>query len=106
MFNFTKLNDPEFKAKMKEKREAEQKASDELDKKINDALMVCEQSIETLEDKERSLVRSVRSRFNSIGIVSDAQLKWLYDIEKKLTEKLDEQRQATMGGLRGLMRRK
>jgi hypothetical protein len=84
MVDFTKLRDPEFKAKFKAKREAEDARQEALDKEVLEKLSVLEAHIESLSDKERSFFRSVRQRHLMWLDLSGPQKKWLDDIAARL----------------------
>ncbi len=86
MIDFTKLNDPEYKAKLKAERDAEDAKQEALDKEISEKLSVLEEHIEQLSDKERSFFRSVRRRYG----LSGPQKKWLDDIAARFHPNTDK----------------
>jgi hypothetical protein len=82
--DFTKLNDPAWREKMRLEREAEEAKVEALERKLRDALEICLPAIETLSETERSLVRNCRTRLNMYLLPSDKQQKWLLDIAARL----------------------
>ncbi len=85
--DFSKLNDPAWKEKMRLEREAEDAAREALDLKLREALDTCLEAIETLAENERSLVRNCRTRLNTYLLPSEKQQKWLHDIAARLVAK-------------------
>ncbi len=82
--DFSKLNDPAWKEKMRLEREAEDAAREALERKLREALDVCLADIETLAENERSLVRNCRTRLNTYLLPSEKQQSWLLDIAARL----------------------
>ncbi len=90
MIDFTKLNDPEYKAKLKAERDAEDAKQEALDKEISEKLSVLEEHIEQLSDKEHSFFRSVRQRHLMWLDLSGPQKKWLDDIAARFHPNTDK----------------
>ncbi len=87
--DFSKLNDPAWKEKMRLEREAEDAAREALELKLREALDVCLAELETLAENERSLVRNCRTRLNTYLLPSEKQQKWLLDIAARLAAQND-----------------
>lgn len=82
MIDFAKLNDPDVRRRMKELHEKRQAEFEEHEGKIKAAvaLLVDDDVIEKLTDKERAFVRSCESRVRRFDVLSGAQERWLFDL--------------------------
>jgi hypothetical protein len=80
MVDFAKLRDPEWQAKVRQEREAEEAQREAHDKKLRAAVELCMMKSEDLAENERSLVRNCRMRLNTYQAVSEKQEKWLLDV--------------------------
>jgi hypothetical protein len=94
MVDFTKLNDPAWREKMRLEREAEQAKAAAHEKVLRRALNVCLEACETLPSNERSLVRNCQQRLNTYLPLSEKQEKWLLDIAARVRKELDVKVQA------------
>lgn len=84
MLDFKALMDPEVQAELRAQREVEQAKQEAQDKKIRELVDRCMEHIETLPERDRSLVRSCRHLIITSRAVSAAQEKWLRDIISRL----------------------
>lgn len=85
MIDFEKLRDPAWQEEYRKKREAEEAAATAKERQLRAAIRICLDSVDSLSDKERSLVNSTNSRLNSFLLVSEKQEKWLLDIASRFT---------------------
>jgi hypothetical protein len=84
MVDFAKLRDPEWQAKHRAEREAEQAKLEAHEKKLRAAVELGLQVDESLTEAERSLVRNCRMRLNTFQHVTEKQEKWLLDIAARM----------------------
>jgi len=87
--DFTKLNDPVWREKMRQEREAEEAKAAVHEKMLRRELNICLEACETLESNKRSLVRNCQTRLNTYLPLSEKQESWLLDIAKKVRKDLD-----------------
>lgn len=83
MIDFKKLNDPAEQARIRaedEKRAQALKAQDARIDAIVDALY---DRYESLDDRERSFVSSVRFGWATFKMLSNKQISWLDDLHRK-----------------------
>lgn len=88
MVDFAKLNDPEFRARAKQEREATEALQAKRDRLIDSAILRCMQAVRNLTEREAEFVRSVQARQRGFGMVTPAQVRWLADIEHKIDGRL------------------
>lgn len=81
--DFKKLSDPAYIAEQKAAREAEEAAREAVQSEQAAQLDRCLENIETLSERERSFVRSCRTRMGMCLDLSEKQAKWLADIAKR-----------------------
>lgn len=89
--DFKKLSDPAYIAEQKAAREAEEAAREAVQNAQAAQLERCTENIETLSERERSFVRSCRTRMGMCLDLSEKQAKWLADIAKRFEEAPAEQ---------------
>lgn len=94
MFDFTKLNDPEWQAQARKEREEQEAKAAAHQKVLRSALNVCFIVVEALAQNERSLVRNCEARLNRYELLSDKQEKWLLDIADRVRKELEVKVQA------------
>ena len=82
--DFKKLSDPGYIAEQKAAREAEEAAREAVQNAQAAQLERCTENIETLSERERSFVRSCRTRMGMCLDLSEKQAKWLADIAKRV----------------------
>ncbi len=103
--DFNKLNDPEWRAKVRAEEDAKQALLKEREDKLRQAVHTGLDQYERLSEKERSLIDSVRYRLNTFGLVSEAQEKWLMEIAARVDPSKEEQ-PSQAKGLLGRLRPK
>lgn len=81
--DFKKLSDPTYIAEQKAARAAEEAAREAVQNAQAAQLERCTENIETLSERERSFVRSCRTRMGMYLDISEKQAKWLADIAKR-----------------------
>lgn len=91
MIDFEKLRDPAWQEECRKKREAEEAAATAKERQLRAAVRVCLDSVDSLSDKERSLVNSVNGRLNSFLLVSEKQEKWFLDIASRFSPEVVSQ---------------
>lgn len=84
--DFKKLSDPAYIAEQKTASEAEAAAREALQRAQMEQLDRCTENIETLSERERSFVRSCRTRMGMCLDLSEKQAKWLADIAKRFEQ--------------------
>lgn len=84
MIEFKKLTDKEYQAKVRAEIQEEQSKLTEIRGKQDAVVSRLLAVIETLSDSERSLVRSCRFRLTTRDSLSDAQWKWVKDIDARI----------------------
>jgi hypothetical protein len=84
MVDFSKLNDPAWREARRLEREAAEAKQEAHDKKLRAAVELGLMLDESLNEKERSLVRNCRMRLNTFQAVTEAQEKWLLDIAARM----------------------
>lgn len=84
--DFKKLRDPAYIAEQKTAREAEAAAREALQRAQMAQLDRCMEHIETLSERERSFIRSCRTRTGMHLDLSERQAKWLADIAKRFED--------------------
>lgn len=84
--DFKKLRDPAYIAEQKTAREAEAAAREALQRAQMAQLDRCMEYIETLSERERSFIRSCRTRTGMHLDLSERQAKWLADIAKRFED--------------------
>ncbi len=89
--DFSKMNDPEWQAKVRAEADAKQALQEEREAKLRQAVHTGLDQYESLSEKERSLINSVRYRLNTFGLVSEAQEKWLMEIAARIDPAKDAQ---------------
>lgn len=82
-FDFKKLSDPAYLAEQRAAREVEEAAREAVQNAQAAQLERCAENIETLSERERSFVRSCRTRMGMFLDLSEKQAKWLADIAKR-----------------------
>lgn len=86
MIDFKKLNDPEWKEKCRQEREAEAKRLEAIEAEQRAAIELCEKHEDKLSDKERRFISSVRFELARTSVLTTAQDKWLRDIAARFTQ--------------------
>ena len=81
--DFKKLSDPAYIAEQQAAREVEEAAREAVQNAQAAQLERCTENIETLSERERSFVRSCRTRMGMRLDLSEKQAKWLADIAKR-----------------------
>lgn len=89
MVDFRKLLDPAWRAESEARRAKEDAERVERDRRIREAIELCEANGPSLSEKEvqfvRSLDRSIRVSFHE---PSEKQLQWLFDIAARFEGQL------------------
>lgn len=85
MVDFAKLRDPVYRAEMAARREAEEAIQEAKDAKIREAIDTClkDEYMERLSSTERSFIRSCDMRVRTYSVLTEKQLKWLFDLAAK-----------------------
>ena len=101
--DFSKLNDPVFKAAAERAREEEQRKLEDEEHELKAALERCLNAPDQLPVNERNFINSCRNRLNTCRPLSQAQQAWLLDIAQRIDPVADEEsgdlnHQHTAGG--------
>lgn len=88
MVDFAKLNNPEMRAKMKERIEREEAAQAEVRSASERALKFAVAHKDRLPFKDQRFIESVSSQMRGFRSASFAQLTWLASIEDRLVKAL------------------
>ena len=81
MVDFTKLNDPVWRAQQAELRKQEEEAQAAREKKVSDAMTLCQRNEDALTSVESGFIRSLHSQIVMFfRQPTDKQEKWLFDI--------------------------
>lgn len=84
MLDFKALRDPEVQARLRAEREEDERKREEKDKELQGMLDRCLDAYEGLSERERSFIRSCRTRMGTYLPLSEAQEKWLRGIAARL----------------------
>lgn len=84
MVDFAKLSDPVWREARRKEREEEERQQQSKQTEIHGLVEKCLQGLDSLSEKERSLVRSCRARLITYLPLSAPQEKWLRDIARRL----------------------
>jgi hypothetical protein len=91
----SRMSDPVFKEEQRKKREAEELALEQRDRRHRAYRDVLEHRYDDLAEKERSFFYSVRRTLGSGLSLSEPQEKWLKDIAVRFEPKLADYDGAT-----------
>lgn len=86
--DFKKLSDPAYIAEQQAARAAEEAAREVVQNAQAAQLDRCMENIETLSERERSFVRSCRTRMGMCLDLSEKQAKWLADIARRFAKEV------------------
>lgn len=85
MVDFAKLNDPAHRALAAAIRKKEEAELEALEKKVNDAMLLCQKNDDALTSVESEFIRSLRRSMNLyFKPPSVKQQNWLFDIAARL----------------------